>query len=190
MLDDKQIIRLCKSGRIDLLEILIDRHKNSLYSFCNHLTLNKFDADDLFQETWARAIQHINSCNEEKEFCNWLLSIALNTYRDRYRKAKRWLSKLFDFFSNEEKEAELSRVPGNEPSPDEQVADNELKDSLAVCVNSLEEIFRLPIILFYFKQLRYEDISEILDIPVGTVKSRLNTGKSKLRKLMEVKGFE
>lgn len=190
MLEDKQIIQLYKSGQTDFLEMLIDRHKNSLYKFCYHLSSNRFDADDLFQDTWARVIHNINSFDEEKPFCNWLFSIALNSYRDRYRKAKRWLHKLKDFFSNEEKEAELSNLPSSSTSPDEQAVDNELKSNLVCCINSLEDTFRIPIILFYFKQLRYEDIAQILDIPVGTVKSRLNAGKSKLRKLMEVSNFE
>ena len=111
-------------------------------------------------------------------------------HRDRYRKAKRWLNKFMDFFSNEEKEAELSNVQSSGLSPDEQAVDNGLQKNLTDSINSLEDTFRIPIILFYFKELRYEDIAEILDIPSGTVKSRLNAGKSKLRKLMEVKNYE
>lgn len=190
MLEDNQIIQLYRAGKTDLLEILIDRHKSPLYKFCYHLVSNKHDADDLFQDTWVRAMQNIDSFDEKKVFCNWLFSIALNSYRDRYRKAKRWLNKFVDFFSNEEKEAELSNVQSSCLSPDERAVDNELKKDLTDAVNSLEDSFRIPIILFYFKELRYEDIAEILDIPAGTVKSRLNAGKSKLRKLMEVKNYE
>ncbi|RCX07342.1 RNA polymerase sigma-70 factor (ECF subfamily) [Anaerobacterium chartisolvens] len=190
MLEDKQIIKLCKSGYIDMLEILIDRHKDSLYKFCYHLSQNKLDADDLFQDTWVRTMQSIASCDEERAFSNWLLSIALNAYRDRYRKTKRWLNKLTDFFSNEEKEAALHNAPSHAPPSDEQAVDNELREHLVHCINLLDDTFRIPVILFYFKQMRYEDIAEILDIPVGTVKSRLNSGKSKLRKLMEVEYFE
>lgn len=190
MLEDNQIIQLYKAGKTDLLEILIDRHKNSLYKFCYYLASNKHDADDLFQDTWVRVMQNVGSFDEKKVFCNWLFSIALNSYRDRYRKAKRWLNKFMDFFSNDEKEAELSNVQNSGLSPDEQAVDNELKKNLTDSINSLEDTFRIPIILFYFKELRYEDIAEILDIPSGTVKSRLNAGKAKLRKLMEVKNYE
>lgn len=190
MLEDKQIIKLYRSGQSDLIEILIDRHKNSLYKFCYHLTSNRFDADDLFQDTWTKAVQNLEGFDESKAFGNWLFTIALNTYRDRYRKAKRWLNKFKDFFSNEEKEEELTRVPSSSPSPDEQAVENEQKNKLTQCISMLEDDFRVPIILFYYKQLKYEDIAEILGIPAGTVKSRLNAGKNKLKKLMEVDKLE
>jgi RNA polymerase sigma-70 factor (ECF subfamily) len=189
VLEEKQMLKLYRTGHTELLEQLIDLHKNSLYKFCYHLTSDKFDAEDLFQDTWARAIQCFDSFNEQKTFGNWLFSIALNAYRDRYRKRKRWLNRVLDFFSNDEKDTELMRVPDTEPSPEQQVVGEELRSNIKACVNMLEDSFRIPLILFYFKQLRYEDISEILGIPVGTVKSRLNAGKAKLRKMLEVKGY-
>jgi len=187
MLEDKQLIQLYKAGNHEAVHILIERYKSSLYKFCYHLVLNNHDADDLFQDTWVKAIKLFYSYEDSNQFKAWLFKITLNTYRDRYRKAKRWLNRIKTVFVTEEHENEIAEVEGTDRTVEEQIVDKELKDSLKDAVNKLNDTLRIPIMLFYFKELSYENIADILEIPVGTVKSRLNAGKAKLREIMEVK---
>lgn len=189
-MEDSDLIKLYKSGQQDAVEILIERYKNSLYKLCCHLTLNRYDADDLFQETWVRLVKNICYYDEIKPFAAWLYSICTNLYKDRYRSKKRWLSKIKDYFTNDKKEEEMDNIAADSSLPDEQIIDKYNSDVIRKCVNMLDDTYRLPIILYYFKELSYSDVALVLDIPLGTVKSRLSMGKKKLKQLMEVEHFE
>jgi RNA polymerase sigma-70 factor (ECF subfamily) len=189
MLDDKEIILRCQSGRMDVIEILIDRYKNPLYKFCCHLTNSRQEGDDLFQETWVKVMKNINLCDSTKPFETWLCTITVNLYKDKYRRSKRWLNRIKDYFTNETKEIEMTGVESREPLPEEQLINRELKDNLKACINKLDDIFKIPLVLFYYKEMSYQEISDILDIPAGTVKSRLNSGRNKLKEMMEVKNY-
>jgi len=65
-LEDKDLIKLYKSGQQAVMEILVERYKNPLYKLCYHLASNRYDTDDLFQETWVRVVKNINSYDEDK----------------------------------------------------------------------------------------------------------------------------
>jgi len=185
MIENIELIQRIQSGQRDLIDILIDKYKNPFYKFCYHLTSNRYDADDLFQETWMKVVKNINLCNKDKQFEPWLYSIALNLYKDKYRKSKRWLNRIKEYFDTEVKDHEIELIDSGEPLPEDKLLYNEQKDQLKECINKLDDSFRIPIILFYFRELSYDDISEILALPLGTVKSRLSSGRKKLMKLME-----
>lgn len=189
-MEDSDLIKLYKSGQLDVMEILIERYKNSLYKLCYHLTSDRYDADDLFQETCVRLVKNINRYDENKAFAAWLYSICTNLYKDKYRSKKRWLGRIKDYFTNEKKEEEMDNVENDSFLPEEQIIDKYNGEIIRKCVNMLDDTYRLPIILYYFKELSYSDLALVLDIPLGTVKSRLSMGKKKLKQLLEVEQFE
>jgi RNA polymerase sigma-70 factor (ECF subfamily) len=172
------------------INFLIDTYKESLYRMCYHLTANDFDAEDLFQETWVRVVRNYRYYDDSKPFEAWLYVIAVNLYRDKYRKKKRWLKRVVDFFTNERKESELSKIESHDFHPEEQFLEKEAIDGLKRNMYGLNDTYRIPIILYFFKEMSYSDISRVLDIPIGTVKSRLNKGKKKLKKRMQDDGYE
>jgi RNA polymerase sigma-70 factor (ECF subfamily) len=189
-LEDKEIVERYMSGRSDIIDILIDRYKNPLFKLCCHLTANSTDADDLFQDTWVKAVKSIKLYDASKPFSPWLYSICTNLYKDSYRVKKRWLSRIKEYFSDEEKDADIESADNMSYLPEEELIEKYSRESIKNYVNMLDDIYRLPLILYYFKEIDYMDIGTVLDIPVGTVKSRLYKAKQKLRKLMEVEGFE
>jgi RNA polymerase sigma-70 factor (ECF subfamily) len=189
-LEDNEIIERYKSGQRDILNILVDRYKNPLYKLCRHLTSNSMDADDLFQETWVKVVKNIKSYDPDKIFPPWLYKICTNMYLDRYRAKKRWLGKVKEYFNNEEKEIEMESMESRLPLPEEELIEKYDHETIRRYINMMDDIYRLPIILYYFKEVDYSDIAAILDIPVGTVKSRLYSAKQRLGKLMEVERFE
>lgn len=190
MLEDAEIVRRCSEGQIDLIEILIEKYKSQLYKLCLHLTNNNYESEDLFQDTWVKAVKNIGKCNAEKSFYMWLYTIALNLYRDRYRKKKRWLSKVKEYFDTDKKEELINNFKSNYMLPEDKLLQNYEKAKLKTLINNLNDKLRIPIILFYFKDMSLDNIAEVLDIPAGTVKSRLNTARNKLRKMMEVEDYE
>jgi RNA polymerase sigma-70 factor (ECF subfamily) len=189
-LEDKEIIQRYISGQSDIIDVLVDRYKNPLFRLCCHLASNSVDADDLFQETWIKAVKNIKLYDAEKSFGPWIYAICTNLYKDRYRVKKRWVNRIKEYFSNEEKDAEMESADNKVLPPEEQLMEKYDREAIRSYVNMLDDIYRLPLILYYFKEIDYVDIGNILSIPLGTVKSRLYGAKQKLRKMMEVERFE
>jgi RNA polymerase sigma-70 factor, ECF subfamily len=190
VIEDREIIVRIQRGQINLMETLIERYKDSVYKFCLFLTKSQQEADDLFQETWIKVLKYIHQFDADKTFNPWLTSITLNIYRDRYRKSKRWISVIKQYFSQDEYTQEFKNIKSPLPDPQEAVIDTEQSEQLRVCINNLDDTYRLPIILFYFKELSHQEISHLLQIPIGTVKSRLSNGRKKLKEGMEVLEYE
>ena len=155
-----------------LIDEYIDKYGRRLYGLCITLCADRFDADDLYQDTWLKAYRKFNLYNTEKPFEAWVTGICVNTYRDYLRKKK--IRDLFDIFdTNDEKDKFLNDIP------DKVKADY---TELHWAINKLPEKLRVTIILFYFYDMKEKQVAESLGIPVGTVKSRLNQAKKSLRK--------
>ena len=184
MLEDRDIIERCREGQTDLINILIDRYQTPLYTLCRKLTSNREDADDLFQDTWVKAMKHIGQCNPERKFSTWLYTICVNRYRDRYRKRKRWLSRVKEYASTETKDAEMDRVAAQGPSPADDAVSEETRSVVREALDGLEDKLRIPMLLFYFREMSLAEVAEILDIPDGTLKNRLFLGRQKLKTVL------
>ena len=153
-----------------MIDQYIRHYGKKLYGLCMSLCADPFEADDLYQDTWVRVVRSISQYDPNRDFEPWLTKICINTYRNTLRRIAR--SPLLNFRTNEEKDALLQSVPAPE-DPDY----NFLYDA----VNQLPEKFRLAVILYYFEEMDIAATAQILDIPDGTVKSRL----SKARKLLK-----
>ena len=188
MCETHQIIRSCRAGSSFAAQRLIEKHKILLYSLAIKLTRNKHDAEDLFQDTWVKVFRKLDSFDENKSFENWLYTICLNTYRDQYSKKKRWLNIIQDFFSTKEKDQTLQRIKNSDMSVEEQILHSDEQSNLKEQLDRLSETFRIPIILYFFHELTYKEIAEVLKIPEGTVKSRISLGKKKLKQLLQKEG--
>lgn len=189
MISDDQLIRLVLNKETDAITYLVERYKTPLYTFILNLCKDKYEAEELFQDTWVRVFTNLEQY-KEKNFKNWLISISLNLYRDKYRRKKRWLNKITDFFKdNTEKDNALNNVQ-EDCFIDDMVVVAENSKLLKICLGQLHDDYRIPVILYYFEEKSYQEISEFLGIPIGTVKSRLNSAKKKLKIEMEARNFE
>jgi RNA polymerase sigma-70 factor (ECF subfamily) len=155
------------------LENIIAQHSKPLTRFCLKLCRNHHDAEDLFQETWCKAVGKIRLYDEAKPFLQWLFAICINEYRDAYSKAKR------------NHVATFSEVSGDDDAVFE-VADttpvfDEEHDAVRQAVNGLDDKLRLVVILHYFSDYGLKEVSSILGLPQGTVKSRLHKARELLR---------
>ena len=145
-----------------MLDQYIQRYGRRLYGLCRSLCPNRFDADDLYQETWLRVVKHISRYDPGRDFEPWLTRICVNTYRSGLRRLAR--SPLLDFSSGEDKERLLACVP----APEE-------KD-----YGPLYE----AVVLFYFQGEDLASAAGILNLPVGTVKSRLSRARKLLKEAL------
>lgn len=178
--------QLVNYSRID---VLIDIHRDTVYNLCYQLTTNTHDAEDLFQEVWVRVVRNFNSYDSSRPFEAWLYVIIVNLYKDKYRKRKRWLNRIMEFFTNEKKDNVLSKIESSDFYPEEHILEKEIIEKLEGFLSGLDDVFRIPIVLYYYKEMTYEEISQVLNIPIGTVKSRLSKGKKKLKQRMEGDGY-
>jgi RNA polymerase sigma-70 factor, ECF subfamily len=160
-------------------------HMPSLYSAALRMTRNAADAEDLVQETYLKAYRGFDSFTQGTNLKAWLYRILTNTFINRYRAAKRRpdetdLEEVEDFYL-------YRRLGGLEGVRASRSAEDELLDfftegEVRDAVESLPEHFRLAVLLADVEGFSYKEIAEILDIPIGTVMSRLHRGRRGLQK--------
>ena len=156
-----------------------------LYSAALRMTRNPADAEDLVQETYLRAYRAFDSFQEGTNLKAWLYRILTNTYINQYRAAKRRpeqtdIEDVEDLYLYRRLGGLEAAVAGRSPEAEvlEGIPDDEVKEAL----ESLPEQFRMAVLLADVEGFAYKEIAEILDIPIGTVMSRLHRGRKQLQK--------
>ena len=179
-----EIIQKYKNGDIEAMSVLVETYKNELYNLCFRLTFNKHDADDLFQQTWIKAARHSSKFNGDS-FRPWLFRICINQHKDNYRAQNR-RKKIFkeNFESTYAKDYVLV-VSQEGESVEQQLEKKHIQALLISNIGKLPTKQKMPIILYYYQQMKYSQIAQVLGIPEGTVKSRINTAKKTLKSVME-----
>lgn len=158
-------------------EDYIAHYSKDLTRLCISLCGNVGDADDLFQETWYKAIKNFSKYKKDKPFDKWLFAICVNTYKDNLRLS--YNKKRYLFKTEEEEKSFLNSVTYGEHEQAEEYL------QLHRAIATLSKKLRITLTLFYFRDYTVKEISEILNIPEGTVKSRLNTARRIIKRRLE-----
>ena len=163
------------------------QYSRQLYSAAMRMTRNPADAEDLVQETHLKAYRAYHTFEAGTNLKAWLYRILTNTYINKYRKESRRPSEvdlgdvedlyLYRRLGSEES-AEASRTT------EERVLDGLVESDIKAAVEALPENFRLPVLLADLEGFSYKEIAEILDIPIGTVMSRLHRGRKAMQKAL------
>ncbi|WP_053364811.1 RNA polymerase sigma factor SigW [Bacillus sp. FJAT-27245] len=177
----KKRIKQIKKGDQDAFAEIVELYKDKLYQLGYRMLGNSHEAEEIAQEAFIRAFVNINSYNQEYKFSTWLYRIATNLCIDRIRKKKP------DFYLDAEMAGTegltlYSRIPSDSPLPDKEVEMMELQEAIQGEIIKLPEKYRSVIVLKYIEELSLNEISEILDLPLGTVKTRIHRGREALRK--------
>jgi len=173
-------------GTRERYEAMVEEYLDPLYRTALRLTGHRSDAEDLVQETFLRAWRSFNRFQEGTNARAWLFKILMNTYIDRYRRSQREPEVTehedigeFYLYSRAWESKELGEA-GNPEAFIERVMDEDVREALA----QLPAPFRMAVILADVEGFSYKEISEILDIPLGTVMSRLHRGRRQLRQAL------
>lgn len=161
------------------------QYNRQLYSAAMRMTRNPSDAEDLVQETYLKAYRAYHTFTEGTNLKAWLYRILTNTYINKYRKDSRRpnevdLGTVEDLYLyrriGSEASAEASRTT------EERVLDGLVESDVKEAVEDLPENFRMPVLLADLEGFSYKEIADILEIPIGTVMSRLHRGRKAMQK--------
>ncbi|MCY3007010.1 MAG: RNA polymerase sigma factor [Planctomycetota bacterium] len=185
-LADEQLVDAYLQDRQERhFEILMRRYERELFTFLRRFLGNAQHAEDVFQGTFLSVHLRIEQFEPGKRFRPWLYAIASNKAIDFMRRNKRHQMASLDSTVQhaESDEAMVSRLSSQGPSPDEQAIRSETNAKVREAVGQLSESTQQLIQLAFYQGLKYADIAQVLDIPVGTVKSRVFTAMRKLNEI-------
>lgn len=168
-------------------ESYIQEYGKDLYSFCCSLLRSRQEADDLYQDTFLTLLENGDRCTIEKNPKSFLMGIAVNLYRNQRRKLAIRFRITGGHLSTDEVEFD---IPGKDATAEEQLIRKEQCALIRREVEKLPDRYRLPILLYYMEEQSIEQISEILKLPQGTIKSHLHRAKKILKKKLEENHYE
>ena len=178
--DDQQLIQLTLSGQSEAFGGLIRKYQNRLYNGMVHLVRSEAEAEDIVQDAFVLAMTRLSSFRGNSQFFTWLYRIAYNTAITRIRRRKPTVSL--------EQRANYLRFELEQEgvAPDDQLNRQEQAQQLALAMERLSEEHRNILLLREMEELDYDAISEILDLPIGTVRSRLHRARTQLKAQLEL----
>ena len=183
--EERILIQKAIEGDRDSLEALLLSCKGKAYSIACRYMKNEDDAMDALQESYIKIFRNLSRFNFESRFDTWVYRIVMNTCNDLYRKNKKNANiiSLSNSYDEEETAGAEFAVADTGAGPEQLYERKEESRYLIECVNRLNDEHRQVIILRDMKGFSYEEISEILDCSLGTVKSRISRARLRLREI-------
>lgn len=188
--DDATLVRQVQAGRVDAFAHLVVRYQDRIHNACWRICRNLDDARDLTQETFLKAFTAIAGFEGKSGVYTWLFRIAVNLALSHRKKAKlRYVASLDagdDSGDGESAGSAAQRVAdGRSVGPGAALEAQEMRRRVAGALRAVDENHRVMLVLRDIEGFDYARIAEILDVPVGTIKSRVHRARAALRQIME-----
>ena len=184
-LSDVEILAEVAAGDIDAYGKIVGRYRGRLYNFVFRFVSDRETAEDIVQETFLRAFRKRKEYRAIANFSTWLFTIAGNLAKSELRRRKRW--RLFSLHWDSDSDTGIE-LPDESFRPDK-VAESSMTDvQIQDAIRSLPENYRQVILLRDVEGMSYQEMAEIVDCPVGTVKSRVNRARIKLQQKLRQEG--
>ncbi|WP_139492049.1 RNA polymerase sigma factor SigW [Brevibacillus dissolubilis] len=177
---EKRLVQRAKRGDREAFEELVEMYKDKIYSLAYRMVRNREEAEDIAQETFLRVYANFQNYNEEYKFSTWIYRIATNLCIDRGRKKKPHFS-LDEETQDDSGMDWYSRLPSKEKTPEEKVVVHELQETVQGALTQLNPKYRSIMILRYIEDLSLQEISDVLQLPITTIKTRIHRGREALR---------
>lgn len=166
------------------LEQCINEYGKEIYSFCSQITRNKQEAEDLYQDTFLKALELEEKIDYRRNPKSYFVSIALRIWKNRKRKFA-WRNRIAGTVELAE-EVVSEEESGKEGAVEDIVLEKQWKEEVKKAVDKLDEKYRIPVYLYYTLDFSIEQIGKIMKLPEGTVKSRLYKARKLLKQELEV----
>ncbi len=181
-LDDLELIELIRTGSVHHFSILVERHQNRIFQFLLTLLRNRQDAEDVAQETFIGAFRKLHSFEGRSSFFTWLRRLAYNACIDHLRKQK---SRKSDLSTPDV--SNLNASPNENPV--NQLVERETIEAVRSAIDQLPEDQRSIVCMRDIEGMDYAEIATCLEIPIGTVRSRLHRARLELKEIFERAGL-
>ncbi len=182
---ETQFIERLKAGDANAFDTLVTRYTSDIFGLLYRITEDAEEAGDLTQETFLSVFKAIKNFRGDADLKTWLFRIAINKSRNQFRWWKRRRrEKTFSLdapLSNSETPFHET-ISGTIANPEEKILQREREKVMMNALSDLPEIFREAVVLCDIEDLSYEEIASVLEINIGTVKSRIARGREELRK--------
>jgi RNA polymerase sigma factor (sigma-70 family) len=186
--EDYSLIHKALEGEQDAFSKLLQKYKDSVSNIIFKIIHNKEEVDDLLQETFIKAFASLSSFNEQYSFSTWLYKIATNNCIDFLRKKKLKTFSINRTIDYEEGDTTYEIADTNYEA-DRILLDEQRKNFIQDAINSLPEKYKMVIILRHQQEKNYDEIAQILNIPIGTVKAHIFRAREMLNKYLKDKRF-
>jgi RNA polymerase sigma-70 factor (ECF subfamily) len=192
-LEDAQLavllVRRCVAGDPAAWEEIVQRYHRRIYNICYRFAGSASDAQDLTQEVFIRMYRTLASYDVSKgAFTTWLTTMTRNLLVDHFRKTKQErMTDSLDGANSEHEDAMPlgERIPDEGPAPDSGVQSRETREAVHLALGKLSPELREAVILRDLQDMDYREIAQVLKVPEGTVKSRINRGRAELARLLQ-----
>ena len=181
------LIRAMQRGDQEAFAKVLAAYEKQVYNLCLRMTANHEDAADLTQEAFLKVWRGVGNYKFESSFSTWIFRLTSNVCIDFLRSKKRRPTISLTQEEEQDGAAELE-VPDAAPLPEEQLLQRERQREIAAAMTQLDEEFRMILTLRVLEDLSYEQIAEVMDLKVGTVKSRLARARTKLKNILTKDG--
>lgn len=183
--NELQLVDRAVLGDRDAMEELIRHNQDFIYNSICYMIRDRDRAEDLAQSVFLRALENIRGFRKKAKFSTWLYSIMVNTVRSYWRETGRKSCVSLDHNPNGRHWPEPQGIETGERDPFEELVSRENVELIRTSIAALPEAFREIIVLRDIEGLSYDRLSGVLNIPVGTVKSRLARARNELKKKLE-----
>ncbi len=171
-LTDEEIARRVKAGETQWFSLLVERYQMKLSRYARKFLFGVEDTEDLLQEVFVKAFTNIQSFDGKRRFSPWIYRIAHNEFVNALKKRRTEALPFFDLDT---------LFPHSEP---EEGPREDLKPMLEGALDRIDAKYREPLVLYYYEELEYKEIAEVLRIPISTVGVRIKRGREALKKLV------
>lgn len=175
-LTDEAIAKSVQNGDIHAFGVLVERFEAKMIRYARRFLFGYEDAEDIVQEVFLKAFRNLQSFDVSRSFSSWIYRIAHNEFINAIKKKGREPLSFFDPDT-------IFPHPIAKETADREFRDKELRTMLDSCLNKVDPKYREPLVLYYFEEMDYQEIADVMQVPVSTVGVRLKRGKDLLRTL-------
>ncbi|KAA0253609.1 MAG: sigma-70 family RNA polymerase sigma factor [Chlorobiota bacterium] len=181
MTDEQLILEFQETNDTEIFEAIVSRYKNPLFNFVFRFLGDRDATSDVVQETFIKVYRNKDSYKTFAKFSTWIYTIAGNLAKTELQRRKRKNQISINSWGEDEETMDL---PDGGPLPDRLVDSGIKNKMIQEALLKLPEVYREMVILRDIQEMSYEEIAEMMDISIGTVKSRINRGRAQLQDLL------
>lgn len=184
---EKELLKKCRQGDRDAFNILVQTYQRQVINLAYGMLSDTEDATDAAQEVFIKVYRNIDRFEGKSSLSTWIYRITSNVCKDFLRKRTRTIQSISIYESSEDDDDRPMEIKDSSPTPQEHMEITETQREVRKALDELPEEYKSVIVMYDLEGLSYDEISNVLQCPVGTIKSRLNRARKALKKNLSEK---